>query len=104
MDFGQYQAELQKWDTKGGEQMPTALVALGLAGEAGEVCDLIKKIGWHGKIANADDMAHELGDVLWYLQKLAQRYGFTLEQVAQMNVDKLQKRYPNGFVEGGGIR
>jgi NTP pyrophosphatase (non-canonical NTP hydrolase) len=70
---------------------------LGLAGEAGEVADLLKKTHGHGKPYDADKMLKELGDVLWYLANLADAHGFTLSQVAQTNVDKLRARHPNGF-------
>lgn len=71
--------------------------ALGLAGEAGEVCDLLKKVHGHGKAYDADKMKKELGDVLWYLANLASAHGFNLSEVAEANVEKLQARYPNGF-------
>jgi NTP pyrophosphatase (non-canonical NTP hydrolase) len=71
--------------------------ALGLAGEAGEVCDLLKKVHGHGKPYEADKLKKELGDVLWYLANLADAHGFTLFDVAQTNVDKLRARYPEGF-------
>lgn len=71
--------------------------AHGLAGEAGEVCDLLKKTHGHGKPYDADKMLKELGDVIWYVAVLAHAHGFTLDQVAQANVDKLKARYPKGF-------
>lgn len=71
--------------------------ALGVAGEAGEVADLVKKYVGHGHSLDADKVKKELGDVLWYVAVLAHRVGFTLEQVAQANVDKLRERYPDGF-------
>jgi NTP pyrophosphatase (non-canonical NTP hydrolase) len=69
----------------------------GLAGEAGEVCDLLKKVHGHGKPYDGDQLKKELGDVLWYLANLADAHGFTLSEVAQANVDKLRARYPVGF-------
>jgi NTP pyrophosphatase (non-canonical NTP hydrolase) len=71
--------------------------SLGLAGEAGEVCDLLKKVHGHGKPYDADKLKKELGDVLWYLANLASAHGFSLSDVAQTNVDKLRARYPEGF-------
>lgn len=72
---------------------------LGIAGEAGEVADMIKKEIYHGHGPNPDPskMPKELGDVLWYVADLATSYGYTLEEVARMNVAKLQARYPAGF-------
>lgn len=71
--------------------------ALGVAGEAGEVADLVKKAIGHGHEMDAGKVKKELGDVLWYVAVLAHRVGFTLEEVAAANVEKLRKRYPEGF-------
>ncbi len=78
--------------------------ALGLAGEAGEVAELIKKARFHGVPYRTDTLRKELGDVLWYLTEMASAHGLTLAEVAQANADKLRARYPNGFVKGGGVR
>lgn len=72
----------------------------GLTGEAGECADFLKKLHGHGHVydsAARQHMGKELGDVLWYLAVLADSFGFDLSEIAQMNVDKLMKRYPNGF-------
>lgn len=75
-----------------------AMAALGLAGETGEVVDMVKKDLFHPhKTINPADLMLEIGDVLWYLAALAAAYGYTLEQCAVANVHKLNKRYPNGF-------
>lgn len=71
--------------------------ALGIAGEAGEVADIIKKYSFHGHEMDKDDLAKELGDVLWYLSNIANEVGIDLERIAMLNIEKLQKRYPNGF-------
>lgn len=71
--------------------------ALGLNGEAGEIADLIKKNRFQGHGIDREDMAKELGDVCWYIALLAYSIGFDLETIMQMNVDKLKKRYPEGF-------
>lgn len=73
--------------------------ALGVTGEAGEVADLVKKHVGHGHALEPVKLAKELGDVLWYVAVLAHRFGFTLEEVAAANVEKLRKRYPEGFSE-----
>lgn len=73
--------------------------ALGVAGEAGEVADLVKKVVGHGHDLDRDKVKKELGDVLWYVAVLAHRVGFTLEHVAEANVEKLRARYPAGFSE-----
>ena len=78
--------------------------ALGLAGEAGEVVELIKKARFHGKPYDTEAIKKELGDVLWYVNQMAHAHGLSLEEIAQANVAKLRARYPNGFVKGGGVR
>ncbi len=71
--------------------------ALGLAGEAGELADALKKHLFHGKPLDRDALLKECGDVAWYLAVLASELGFTLEEVFAKNVDKLRRRYPEGF-------
>lgn len=71
--------------------------ALGLCGESGEVADIVKKATFQGHEFDKEHIAKELGDVAWYLAVGAQAIGYDLETVFQMNVDKLRKRYPEGF-------
>ena len=71
--------------------------ALGLCGEAGEVADLIKKVQFQGHDLDREHMAKELGDVAWYLAITAAALGYGLDDIFQMNVDKLKARYPDGF-------
>lgn len=70
---------------------------LGLAGESGECADLVKKTKFQGHPFDREHFAKELGDVAWYLAISASAIGYDLESIMQMNVDKLRKRYPNGF-------
>lgn len=71
--------------------------ALGLAGESGECCDIIKKWLHQGHPLDKEKLLLELGDVLWYISQGAAGLGVTLEDIAQANVEKLRKRYPDGF-------
>jgi len=71
--------------------------ALGVAGEAGEVADLVKKHVFHGHPLDREEMIKELGDVLWYVSQLAAWMGIELNEVARKNIEKLMLRYPNGF-------
>ncbi len=86
----------------------TAIVypTLGLTGEAGEVADKVKKtIRDFGGDFSADrrrEIALELGDVLWYAATLARDLGFTLDEVARMNVEKLASRVARGKLHGEG--
>lgn len=70
---------------------------LGLSGESGECADIVKKHLFQGHELDAEKLANELGDVAWYLAVTAEAIGLDLETVLQMNVDKLRKRYPDGF-------
>lgn len=70
---------------------------LGLAGEAGECADLVKKHYFQDGREVYMDLIDELGDVLWYVVEAVSALDLTLEEVAQHNVDKLRKRYPEGF-------
>ena len=71
-------------------------MALGISGEAGEVTDIIKKNFMYDKKLDIDHLKEELGDMLWYMSNLLDEIGSTFEEVMQLNVDKLAKRYPKG--------
>jgi len=71
--------------------------ALGLAGEAGEVADYLKKVIFHGHELDREVLKKELGDVSWYLALTAKQAGLTLEEVMEHNIAKLKARYPEGF-------
>lgn len=71
--------------------------ALGLTGEAGEVADCIKKMVFHDHGLNVEELEKELGDVCWYLAAIASKLGIDLETIMNKNIEKLKKRYPNGF-------
>ena len=71
--------------------------AMGLCGESGEVIDLIKKWAFQGHSLHRQDIEEELGDVLWYAAILCEGIGTNMEEVMHKNIEKLKKRYPNGF-------
>jgi NTP pyrophosphatase (non-canonical NTP hydrolase) len=87
-------------------QVQVLLAELGLSGETGELSEALKKGMFHGlpDQMSKDKIKKELGDVLYYLTKAADLFGLSLEDVADTNNKKLQARYPNGFVPGGGVR
>lgn len=79
--------------------------ALGLAGEAGEVADKVKKILRGDQLslpAHKKEIGKELGDVLWYCAALAHDLGFSLEDIASQNIEKLSKRMQEGTIKGSG--
>ena len=70
---------------------------MGLCGESGEVIDLVKKHLAQGHELDREQLAKELGDVAWYLAETAYAIGYPLEDILQMNIEKLLERYPEGF-------
>jgi NTP pyrophosphatase (non-canonical NTP hydrolase) len=70
---------------------------LGIAGEAGEIVDLHKKALYHQHSLPTSTVMDELGDLLWYIARLAADHNLTLSEIMQQNLLKLQARYPNGF-------
>ena len=70
---------------------------MGLSGESGEALDILKKHLFQGHPLDREHLALELGDVAWYLAVSADALGYTLDDILRMNIDKLHKRYPNGF-------
>ena len=70
---------------------------MGLCGEAGECIDIVKKHLHQGHELDKARLARELGDVAWYLAETAQALGIPLEDILRGNLDKLKKRYPQGF-------
>ena len=75
--------------------------ALGLTNEAGEVAGKVKKIIRDGNVTHWD-VAKEIGDVLWYAAVLAHDLGFTLEEIAKDNLNKLAARAARGALKGSG--
>ncbi len=83
--------------TAAGHVDPLSLGAMGLAGEAGEVVDLIKKYVHHGAPFDRGTFIKELGDVRWYFELLCHCVGTTMQEVEELNIKKLRARYPDGF-------
>ena len=98
MNLDQYMMEVLR-TYAGGDGLVDKLTlgALGLAGETGEVVDAVKKWRYQGHEIDALDVALELGDVLWYMVLLSNAVGYSLSDIMLMNVEKLRRRYPDGF-------
>ncbi|AFB15439.1 pyrophosphatase [Synechococcus phage S-RIM8] len=85
-----------------GEGFPTERLltaAVGMSAEAGEFTEIIKKIIFQGKPVNEENLFHlkrELGDIMWYVAQACIGLGVSLDEVIEMNVDKLKSRYPGG--------
>lgn len=88
------------------EQYKIVYPALGINGEAGEVADKVKKIIRDNNCSFSDDkkreIAKEVGDVLWYCATLAHDLGYSLSEIATINIHKLQSRKERGKLGGSG--
>ncbi|WP_191556593.1 nucleoside triphosphate pyrophosphohydrolase family protein [Metabacillus idriensis] len=95
MELNEYQQLASRTAAKHDNELVN--FGLGLTGEAGEVADLIKKACFHGHSIGKEEIKKELGDVLWYLSNIARIAGLELDEIAAANIEKLKKRYPEGF-------
>lgn len=107
MDFNEYQAKARETavypiDTR------IFYPALGLSGEVGEVCNLIKKIYRDDNGVITDErrtkLKDEISDTFWYLASLCSDLGFNMSDIAQYNIEKLQSRKQKGTLKGSGER
>jgi len=98
MNFSDFQERSRRTlNMKLGANDAIANYAMGLAGEAGETADYLKKILFHGHEMNIEKVVEEVGDVLFYCAALGTVMGFDLGEAAEANIRKLMKRYPEGF-------
>ncbi|MFT4703928.1 MAG: NTP pyrophosphatase (non-canonical NTP hydrolase) [Bradymonadia bacterium] len=100
MDFATYQSLAERTartDRETSLRMSNA--ALGLAGEAGEAVEIVKKHLHHGHDLDRARLQKEVGDVLWYVAELCSVAGIALDDAASGNIEKLRARYPEGFEE-----
>ena len=99
-DLAALLARITALDVEGDADVPRLLTAaLGLTAEAGEFTEVVKKIILQGKPYNEDNVFHmkrELGDICWYLAQACMALDTTIDEVIEMNVDKLKARYPGG--------
>ena len=72
-------------------------MCMGLAGETGETVDIFKKHIYQGKDLDINDVIEEIGDILWYIANLCNVNKITMKECMESNIEKLRKRYPNGF-------
>lgn len=97
MDIAEYTKEVHRTCSLQDRKELFTLTALGIAGEAGEVVDIIKKVLYHAHELDTPALCNEVGDLLWYMTLLCETAGFTLNDAMQANVEKLRQRYPHGF-------
>ena len=79
------------------ESVLAAVCAMGLCGESGEAIDIVKKWLAQGHELDKEKLAKELGDICWYLAETATALGLSLEDIMAANIEKLRRRYPEGF-------
>ena len=89
--------QIQAMKTSSGKGNDLIVGILGLCGESGELADLMKKHLHQGHPLKPDQIIDELGDILWYLAYTTQQLGIFMDNVANHNLVKLRKRYPEGF-------
>lgn len=105
MTLNDYQNRARAFDKYQSDDIPVCY-ALGLGGETGEVLEKIKKIyrdkdGYYDLDAKLA-IAYELGDVLWYLSRLASNIDWDFDKIAELNLHKLQSRQERGTLSGSG--
>ena len=97
MRLNDYQTLANRTAKDLGENMDLMHVALGLAGEAGEFVDAVKRHLIYAKPLDVENAAEELGDSLWFIALGAKRLGISMEDLAKQNIEKLSKRYPEKY-------
>ena len=98
MDLNEYQKMAMRTKVKAQLDEEALLNGvMGLVGETGEVVDTLKKALFQGHTFSLDKIIEELGDVLWYVALICDALQYDMSELAQINIDKLKKRYPEGF-------
>ena len=99
LDYPVLAARLSELEAGGANVTQLLTAALGLTAESGEFTEVVKKIFLQGKPYNEDNVFHmkrELGDICWYLAQACMALDTTFDEVIEMNVEKLESRYPGG--------
>lgn len=97
-----YESFISRFEELDREDFPTERLltaAVGMSAEAGEFTEIIKKIIFQGKPVNEENLFHlkrELGDIMWYVAQACMGLHVSFNEVVEMNVEKLQARYPGG--------
>ena len=94
-----FEYRIQELRGEGFETHRLLTAAVGMSAEAGEFTEVVKKIIFQGKPVNEENMFHmkrELGDIMWYVAQACMGLNVSLDEVIEMNVDKLKARYPGG--------
>ena len=97
--YSDFQDRLQELEIQGFHTERLLTAAVGMSAEAGEFTEIVKKIIFQGKPVNQENLFHlkrELGDIMWYVSQACIGLDISLEEVIQMNFEKLSARYPEG--------
>jgi NTP pyrophosphatase (non-canonical NTP hydrolase) len=98
-DYSHFTARLFELEKEGFHSERLLTAAVGMSAEAGEFTEVVKKIVFQGKPVNNDNLFHlkrELGDIMWYVMQACIGLDVSLEEIVEMNVEKLLSRYPEG--------
>ena len=98
-DADAFEYRIQELRGEGFETHRLLTAAVGMSAESGEFTEVVKKIIFQGKPVNEENMFHlkrELGDIMWYVAQACMGLNISLDEVIEMNVDKLRSRYPGG--------
>ena len=98
-NFPDFSARLADLEVNGFPTERILTAAVGMSAEAGEFTEIVKKIIFQGKPVNQENLFHlkrELGDIMWYVAQACLGLDISLEEVIQMNFEKLSARYPEG--------
>ena len=97
-----YESFIARLEDLENEEFPTERLltaAVGMSAEAGEFTEVIKKMIFQGKPVNEENLFHlkrELGDIMWYVAQACMGLNISFNEIVEMNVEKLQARYPGG--------
>ncbi len=98
-DADAFEYRIQELRGEGFETHRLLTASVGMCAEAGEFTEIVKKIIFQGKPVTEENMFHmkrELGDIMWYVAQACMGLNVSLDEIIEMNVEKLEKRYPGG--------
>jgi len=100
MNFQEYQDLAKRTDANLGTLRENLIhMSLGMNTEQAELADVLKKNLAYGKDVDYVNLKEELGDIMWYIANFCNHLDWKLEDVCQLNITKLQKRFPNNFTQ-----
>lgn len=98
-DADAFEYRIQELRGEGFETHRLLTASVGMCAEAGEFTEIVKKIVFQGKPVTEENMWHmkrELGDIMWYVAQACMGLNISLDEIIEMNVEKLATRYPGG--------